>query len=601
MSSVTPIAEGRCPKCKQLGPAIDLLCDHCGAFLIKHDRQEKLSAFILLVSALTALVVFHSTASPWPMYFFIAIGIIHLYAILFSRGAALLSAAVVSGVGTAGWLIWELSAYLIGRESVRADGAATTLAGAPSAVQASLLVVLWLGGAAWAYRLGRTKAMPGTELASSFFLGMGAFALGLWGTWSVVLGDPLFRMVVYQFVLLLSLLVPLGLLIYLVKHYPYQRRKTGVTPKTEVIALWLIVGGAYLSSTQLLTDAVKNSLGAFMPRLLGAQVITDIELPLLLQILSFRNPIPSVFAATAVANILASSAAQAAIEFVAHKPEWLTHRLRAIRHDYLASRNTVNKFVLQSIGGLLELLGILITFIQFSSLMSVKFVETCAREARRLGDYGLRMIRYLVVPLIAFSVLAISVIHVLIQFTLYIRLIHFPDPRVLWAEALVVMILVGLLCAACFGLAPGSNRRFLFAGVEAAYLGFIVYFTLSLASLTFLIIWFGFQSNGLDLVAVRPGGVYWTNLVCASVMLVGFAVAENQAVWFRGVRRAISRIRGGPAGQPSPTAGGSAAAVGAAGPWQLIESFLALAFAAAILGFGLPPLASAMMTAAGLL
>ena len=54
----------------------------------------------------------------------------------------------------------------------------------------------------------------------------------------------------------------------------------------------------------------------------------------------------------------------------------------------------------------------------------------------------------------------------------------------------------------------------MYAGTEAAAVfGLVGYFILSLASSVFLVIWLGFRQIGVDVLAIHPGPLYWTNLL----------------------------------------------------------------------------------------
>src|SRR5262245_8217239 len=63
---------------------------------------------LLILSELGALILFRQSGSIWAMYEFLVLNLLNLYVVVFSRGSALLVAALVTLAAVAGWAILQL-------------------------------------------------------------------------------------------------------------------------------------------------------------------------------------------------------------------------------------------------------------------------------------------------------------------------------------------------------------------------------------------------------------------------------------------------------------------------------------------------------------
>ena len=308
-----------CGECKALVPSLSLFCPHCSHFLIQYSRS---GLVLFIASTLGALVLFRSTGALWMFYLLVASFIVHLYAVVFTRGSALVSAVFVTTSVTTLWGAWELANW-ISNAAPTNQVVVDNIAPIQRLVEPYVGVVpmlAWSIGVFWAISLGRTNATGGIRLASSYFLATGAFILGLWGVWGVLIQSQLYRQWVFQLAVVLALLVPLVLLVVLLGQPVHERRADSVNnPESatddpawgSVAALWFLFITAYLASTQFLTTAVQFGLGHYLPRLLGLQPLGDVQLPWLITVLRWRSPIASILIAGAILSLAATSAAQA--------------------------------------------------------------------------------------------------------------------------------------------------------------------------------------------------------------------------------------------------------------------------------------------------
>ena len=260
MSNNPPITL-TCPLCTQQVSDLDIRCPNCNRFLF---RFTKFASSTFIVTALAALVMFRISGAIWPMYLLIGLGILHLYAVIFSKGEVLSSAATIFLGITLAWGAWLTISWLSGLEAFH--GLLPTWVRMQELLHTFLVWILlgiWLLGIFWSINLGRWKSMPGIKLASSYFLGMGAFIFGLWGIWAILIQNALAQEQIFQLTTVLALLVPLVLLLGLLVRQP----PVGTLTRGEVVAIWCLLFGAYLTSTDFLTTLVQFGLGKFLPKL----------------------------------------------------------------------------------------------------------------------------------------------------------------------------------------------------------------------------------------------------------------------------------------------------------------------------------------------
>ena len=467
---------------------------------------------------IASLLLFRLTGSGWPMYLLVAMGVIHAYSVVFSRGEALTNVTVLFASVTVVWALCVLTDRL-------AVAAATQAIVGPiwscvrKVVQQLPIVIpslLWLGGSVWGVSLGRSKAMPGVKIASSFFLGTGTFVLGLWAVWAILIQSEMFRTWVFQVAVVFALVVPLVLLIVLLRRRPPE------APRAHIVALWLLVIATYLASTQLLTDLVEKGLGVFLPRLLGLPPLGEVDLPWLVALLNWRMPLCSTLTAVSIISLVASSVAQVIATFEeGRRPGFCVEALADIAAKKAEAKSQIEGLLFHIAGMGLEAVAITVAVATVARRITVSFLENLVITLRRALVYLRRLVRHLVIPVCSFSLLAVLIIMTLEHSRVYNAGEATFSPLALWGESLTVMLVALVLCGASFGFAPAAKRRFVFGGTEAvAVLESMAYVLVSLASLGLPLVWLGFRSAGVDFAPVRPGPLYTTNLVAASGVLV---------------------------------------------------------------------------------
>ncbi len=245
---------------------------------VHYSKVGKTGLALFFCSALAVLALFRISDSIWPIYLLIALGVIHLYAVIFSQGEALTSATFVFFTVSLLWGLWELADWFASQRP--ASNFATNfwrpLHGYVTDDLVYIPLVVWIIATIWGIALGRSQALPGLKLASGYFLGLGAFIFGLWGAWGFLIENRLVRSWLFQAAIVLALVVPLLLLISLIEYHPPEERTPGAWP--QLAALWFLLITAYLLSTQVLTDLVERGLGHFLPQILGLHPLSNLEL-----------------------------------------------------------------------------------------------------------------------------------------------------------------------------------------------------------------------------------------------------------------------------------------------------------------------------------
>lgn len=534
-----PAERVACPTCRAANGPLAVWCGSCGRLLVSFDLSD---SFVFMLSVLVALALARSEGSTWPLYLLTALGILHLYAVTFSRGEALTSAALSFAIVVVVWGAWAVVDWL---------GQSADTAGPFSFVNRIyswqeeirpsvplLAIPLWGVGIALGLGLGGKIALPGIRLASSYFLGTGAFVLGLWGTWAILVEHAQIPNWLYNAVVLLALLAPLVLLVVLLERdppiftseQPIRPTAAAAGQFTYVVAIWLFVATAYLLSARTLVNIVELSLTRFVPQLLGQNPLPGPAHPWLLIGLSWTSPMAGIAAAIAVLSIVTSSAVVAAAGYRQIKPTWYEDGIdritRLMSNPSTAVQDVGTRVQANTEGMILAIRFLLYNAASFSQIFLVSLAENLQRTIRQLGRYAFRLFRFVVIPVVAFSALGALVILVLQNYRTYLAGQDGYPPEQLWGSALAVAIIALLLCGASFGFAPATSRNFLFDGTAAALqIGIIFYLTFSLSVLVEPLLWGSFLTVGRDLEVIRPGPIFATNGIAILALVIGLAIA----------------------------------------------------------------------------
>jgi hypothetical protein len=544
-------------------PIFDLTvrCSRCGRFVmflpsVYQGRGRARSLFCGMTIVLTAVisfVVFRYTDQVWPLYWFLVLGIVHLYATVFTRGAALGSAAAFLVLTSAGSLAWT---------AIDGSEPAGVLGRLADPGLRILPVLGWLLTTLYLFMLGR-QALLGIRTASRYFLAAATLTLGYWGVWLFYLENDLVNPMVYQAAIGAGLLVPVVSVLFLFNRS--DRDKPSVDPvadererrlwRVTLGALALVVVAVDLVLVEPLSTALAYVLGQFLPRLVGVVPLADIDSRWLSD-LGWRRAATSALLLVAVALIVVRAALDTAYSKAELRDD-LTEDMKAeLTTMDLASRMAVGSRSSTARGGIptvdpRTLLGGGTTerAIEETSYVGRYLGETAYRIVRNIFD-TLRRSLHAVLPLVAFTLLGLLIVLVVAKLGEYLRHGPFLDAVSLWGMTMTIIVGVVVLCGIAFDFVPSRERpwrRLRILGVPlvviaaGALLAAVGYFLVSVASWALLPMVWPADARPAAMLSRHP---YVVNLAISTVALGILAVLYAIGRVFRGNSRGASRLPG---------------------------------------------------------
>ena len=532
----------RCP----LGHPIDdvtVRCPNCGQFVLLMPSAYRrgrvaflVRGMIIVLAAVSNLLLFSYTHEVSPLYWFLLLGVVHLYATVFTRGAALGSAA------------WFLSAVTVISVSWAAVHGRVPTAGTGGGLARAALLILpvagWLLVTVYMFLLGR-QALTRIVIASSYFLACASLTLGFWGVWLFYVENGLVSSTIYWIAAGVGLLLPV-LCILLLFTLPgrididRQRWLLGLS------SFALIVLAANLILVEPFVKAVSFILGEFIPRLVGAGPLNNITTDWLGGA-NWRAAVTSMMLLVAVALVVVRATLEA------------------------SSREAGTRLTERAVSAELGTYGVVVASSSLAEALTQERVDNVVADpaspanqayeaasfaAGYLGEIALlifsnilttfRQALYAVMPPVAFSLLGMLMVLVLGKLGEYLRHGPFLDAVSLWGMLVTVLAAAVMLSAIAFDFAPTQNqpawRRLRLLGIPLAVVAAgsllvsLGYFLISLASWALLPLLMPSSVAGLF-----TGNLYVVNLAISTVALVllGGLFSAN-AAW---VRQGRTRVR----------------------------------------------------------
>lgn len=506
-------------------PDIGLYCVECGCLIVisadafQHGRRA-LTAYIamLVISTVVGIVLFRISNTIWAPYTFLTIGIICLYATVFSRGASVAVAAWSLAAFSAVWTIWAMW-----RPVFHADPIAESIIISGS-------IAVWLGSAAYFLYLGQRMTLPSIRSAATLFMTLSALIFGFLGLWIVLLQRNLAYPWVYQCAALALGAAPLLAIAALL----IRRRGDGGWATTA--AFWLFAVAAYSGLAQYVLRAAGFVLGHLLPRILGLPELPDREV-VWISALQWRGAVTSIPLIAALITVLVSSAVEVASRFQAHRPDFFVTQMADIQARLAGNREFLARSSLHLQRTTLTSMVSISVASDFILKVTVATATNVTKLAARVLRHILDVLRYLVGPMFALSVLGLAVILVVAEFRAYGAYGALNDPQGLWGAAIVTMIFIPVLCGLAIRMVSHWNdqregwHQPLFAlGSAVAFLGGLFYFLVSVVTLAMMLVWLAFKSVEVPLDPISPGPVYRTNLIAVALAvgaLLVLALAQN--------------------------------------------------------------------------
>jgi hypothetical protein len=514
-----------CARCNQLSPAIDLVCNNCGHITLidaaSGFRRARFGLIIqttlVIASILAGVTLFRATGATWPIYLLAVIGIVNVFAVIVSRGAALSVAVGQLVLAALVWVLWEPGMRIFPQFAPMVEKWGTIA-----------LVGLLVVGTFCAFAVGRLTALPGMRSTSGWYLGTATFVLGMWGVWGVLVEGGDLPTWAYQVVLGFVLLLPLAILFLILR----RERPVG-NSRASSSAVWLLLVTVYLTFVEHLTDATVVVFGSFLPGLLDVAPVAVVDFPGWLEFLRWKSLVMTILAIGVVVFVGASSIIDAAAEFRSSKHDYYKQRLADLiaRSQRQGGVGSTGATAAQGQILALQVEAMLNVIWDFSSLTTVTFAKNLFAIVQRSVYYLIMLLRYLS-PVLAFSILGMLMIATLEDYASYLNspsAIGSALGRVrLWGEPILVTIVAILLVVLSFGLirSTGGNKfssqRQLLAGAESVAL--ILFGVLYLCSLidvmAFLPLWWALRAAGIDATVIAPGPIQYVNILALVALVV---------------------------------------------------------------------------------
>jgi hypothetical protein len=533
-------------------PIFDLTvrCSRCGRFVmfqpsVYQGRGRVRSLFYgmtIVLTAIVSFVVFRHTNEVWPLYWFLLLGIVHLYATVFTRGAALGSAAAFLVLTSVGSLAWTAI-----------DGSPSGILGRLADPGLQILPVLgWMLTTVYLFMLGR-HALLRIRTASRYFLAAATLTLGYWGVWLFYLENGLADPTVYRAAIGAGLLLPVVSVLFLFNRSDRDLPALGLAGGERERRVWRVTLGALalvvvavdLILIEPLSVSLAYILGRFLPRLVGVAPLADVDVPWLSD-LGWRPAATSAVLLVAVALVVV----RAALDTAYSKAELRDDLTEDMKMD-LTTMDLVSRMAADKAAGRRSLLvgGPTEQAIEETSFLGRYVGETAYRMVRNIFD-TLRRSLHAVLPPVAFTLLSLMIVLVVAKLGEHLRHGPFLNAVSLWAMAMTIIVGVVVLCGIAFDFVPSRVKpwqRLRILGVPlvviaaGALLASVGYFLVSVASWALLpMVW---------PADARPAGMfsrnlYVVNLVISTAALVLLAVLYAIGRVFRGNRRSRSRLPG---------------------------------------------------------
>jgi hypothetical protein len=533
-------------------PIFDLTvrCSKCGRFVlflpsVYKGRGRIRSLFYgmtIVLTAIVSFVLFRHTNEVWPLYWFLLLGIVHLYAMVFTRGAALGSAAAFLALTSAGSLAWT---------AIDSSGPSGVLGGLSDAGLRILPILGWLLSTVYLFMLGR-QALVRIRTASRYFLAAATLTLGYWGVWLFYLENDLVTPTVQRAAVGAGLLLPVAAILFLFNRSEFDLPALGLAGGPRERRLWrvtlgalaLVVVAADLLLIEPLSIALGYLLGQFLPRLVGVAPLPDID-PRWLSDLGWRPAATSAVLLVAVALVVVRAALDTAYSRAELRDD-LTEDLKMdlttmdLVSWMAAGRSAARKTLLD---------GDTERAIEETSYLGRYVGETAYRIVRNIFD-TLRRSLHAVLPPVAFTLLSLLIVLVAAKLGEYLRHGPFLDAISLWSMAMTIIVAVVVLCGIAFDFVPSRVKpwqRLRILGVPlvviaaGALLATVGYFLISVASWALLpMVW----PADTRPAAMFSRSLYVVNLVISTAALGLMALLYAIGRVFRGDRHSLSRLPG---------------------------------------------------------
>jgi hypothetical protein len=455
---------------------------------------------LLVISYAVAIFLTRRSGTPWPLYTVLALSIVHLFAIVFSKAAVLIAAAAATMLAVICWTLWSFSVLTFSWRWIP--------------------LLIW--AAALAYSAGLGLAVPNEDhrRSSVLFLVMATFIFGMWALFAVNAQYGLGYHWLVSVVLAVIVVAPIGVIL---ANVIAAESDSGLTATVTAVAA---SSSGYLFVMQFVARALDHILGRLPWSVLGAPPVPQGE-PGWFTLFGWKTLMGTIIACIGLAFALVMSIAAEAREVPPSRRDFLRAHIDASHARLAQHGDPVSLAAEHAYRGVLHITRIVTLAVVFLVMVLVRVLEVLWTSARRLALAVVTAMRYVALPIACFSVASL----LLLAMTRGIIGYDIGQPgaygaRTLWGGLVFGTLIALVICGAAFGLnvIRSDEPLSLNAIAPALLTAWLCYPIVVICELALVLIGFALHSVGKHVAALGFGPFTFISLIYVFASLLIIAV-----------------------------------------------------------------------------
>lgn len=527
---------------------VKVLCPYCNDIIIfsgrplRYDgKMMRWPTAVLVVSYLVALILVRHQGALWPAYIFVALSVIHLFALVFSKGAVLEYVAATTLLVVLGWaLLWLFplkrtvgsAAWHLGPIALKPAVGGTVWHWGP--------IVLWAAAILYGIMLGASVPQKAYRSFSTQFLTMAAFVFGMWAVSVVNVQYGFGYTWLPQVAVPAAAIAPLVVIVVDVLR---NRRDTVLASTASAL---LVAISAYLTVMQMVGAAWIRAQKELPWKILSLPAGHNAE-PAWFALLRWKTAISAVVFVGVLGVIVASSIRSVAQE--ESPASGLTALRTAIEISDGKRRRSSSDgdlVIAEHIrGAVLRTILVIIVSTDFTVKVVRHIVMALAQAVPRVLAAIFAAVRQFALPFACFSISGLLIMVVVRTIAGYGAGSSYGyAPFALWGGLICAAALVLVLCVGAFALtrvASNSDVSFYAAAsaVPAALTACIFWILITAFGLVLWPLDYGLSHVGIHAVALGIGSLQLANLCFVLGCLI---VLMNIVLFSGGFRQTLREI-----------------------------------------------------------
>jgi len=490
---------------------IGVLCTRCHEFIFlsglprRGDKVLRWPIVIILVSYLSALFLVRHQGEQWPAYLLLSLTVLHLFALVYSKGAVIKSVALVTLLMIIGWGAWQISSVKLSQHGVNLHW---------------MLIALWVVVVTYAFALGVSLAGMKHARIATLSLTMTAFIFGLWAVYVINIQYS------YRYSWLLNVALPAASVIPMIviildvvnddRNNRWQGRVTSL----------LVAISAYLAVLQVVADALNDAEVDLPLKILGRPA-TRVHPPPWFTVLEWKSVISAAALVVSLAIIVTSCIVETMHDSTISGSDFLKQDIAASDRRLAASQDISSRITENVYRSGLRIARMVYLSAVFLIAVTERIIAALVQAVRRAFFAILTAVRYFLLPITCFSIAALLLMVTVNNMVQYGagRSIHYSGPA-LWGGIICVMVLVMLLYGVSLGINPFSSKSGIsFNGIfPASLIAGIFWIMVTVAGLSLCLLGYALTRAGIHAQNLGLGPLLVTNLFFAVGLLAAIAV-----------------------------------------------------------------------------